>query len=298
MGKTQIIIFSLLCLSNSLSAQVVYDTIPEKPESLRILSGGGWYFPTFKNIDSQLNDHLKNIDFQNANYRSGTVVVSTIFGKNGKQLDTKIIKPLSPYCDSIAFNALSGLDNWVPAMSRAHFVDYELLYPIHFPNEENPEENYPYFSGFNDTPAEYESAKWKFDFYYSTDLNQKLPFSFQYLKDYIADELSDSTYVYLSEFGMPKKENRVKIEVVNRNAEKIPFLIRDPTKNWLLFYTQPQKKIYLEKEKKYQIIGFMPLNREAAILSIDNVEFENDTLFTPDFKYSTKPELLREINNF
>lgn len=124
-------VFLSLFLSISLSAQVVYDTLP-KEEELEI---GGLYFEeyfTFKDFEKQAQDYFDKVDFKAIDCYGRKVFVATTFGKDGIIKNTRILRAVSPTCDSIAFYFVDGLKDWLPGTIRNRPVSIDFVFPIVF----------------------------------------------------------------------------------------------------------------------------------------------------------------------
>jgi hypothetical protein len=63
----------------------------------------------FKDFKTQASAYFHKVNFNNIDCYGKRVFVSTIFGKDGKVKNTRIIKSANPICDSIAFNFICGL---------------------------------------------------------------------------------------------------------------------------------------------------------------------------------------------
>ncbi|MGV8091798.1 MAG: hypothetical protein AB2L24_08035 [Mangrovibacterium sp.] len=123
-------ILILLLLTINLSAQIVYDTIPDNEA---IFGGHGWdELVIFKDFKTQTLKYFDNVNFNNIDCYGKKVFVSTIFGKNGELKNTRIVKSASPICDSIAFYFVNGLKDWLPGLARGKFVDMPFRFSNHF----------------------------------------------------------------------------------------------------------------------------------------------------------------------
>jgi len=313
--KNIILIFLLLTIN--LSAQIVYDTIPDVEYEI----SGQWWEELFifKDFEKQELTYFDKVDFENLDCYGERVFVSTIFGKNGDLKNTKIIKSANPTCDSIAFCFVNGLKDWLPGLVRGKFVDIPFIFPITFDSLAINERYAKSDMFFNATEGEFNKRKEYFDFFYS-NISQKIINDFTYFYEYLAEKLSgDSLYIYCSEYTRPKRKNRVKIDLNNENRDSINFIIYYPDKprfvnyalakeRWILYWDKntwqvtpnftPAKKngtIYLEKNKKTMLIGFVLGKEEPTLAIYNSIIFKNDTILKFDFKQFEKMDLLNEI---
>ena len=314
--QSNILLMFLLLTLNS-TAQIVYDTIPDNEV---VFGRHGWdEFFIFKDFNTQTQNYFEKVDFENIDCYGEKVFVETIFGKNGKLKNTRIVKSASPICDSIAFDFVSGLQDWLPGMQRGKFVDIPFVFPIRFDSLEIKDRFTKTNVFFNATESEFNKRKVYFDFFYSNS-SQKIINDFTYFYKYLAEKLSnDSIYIYCWEYTKPKKRNRVKIELNNENTDSLNFIVYYPDnprfinyisakERWIFFWDKqkwqltpnftPVKKngaIYLEKNKKTMLIGFVRGKEEPKLAIYNNIVFENDTVLHLDFKEYEKKDLLNEI---
>jgi hypothetical protein len=122
---TPILLLTLLTLATSLSAQIVYDTIPAIYNEDDVVFGGHYWEKAFifKDLKTQTLNYLEKVDLNNIDCKDKRVIVSTVFGKNGELKNTKIVKSGGPVCDSIAFYYVDGFKDWLPGLMRSKFVD-------------------------------------------------------------------------------------------------------------------------------------------------------------------------------
>jgi len=308
-----------LLLTINLSAQIVYDTIPDNEV---VFGGHGWdelFF--FKNFHTQTLKYFENVDFENLDCYGEKVFVYTIFGENGELKNTKIVKSASPICDSVAFWFVNGLKDWLPGLARGKFVDIPFVFPINFDSLEIKDRYAKTYVFFNVTEKEFEKRKVYFDFIYSNS-SQKIVNDFAYFYKYLAEKLSgDSLYIYCWEYTKPKKKNRVKVELSNENKDSINFTIYYPDNHRSINYISAKEKgilywdknkwaiipnltpakkngiIYLEKNKRAMLIGFVKGKDEPKLAIYKNIIFKNDTIINLDLKLYEKDELINEIKN-
>jgi len=310
-----LLIFFLITVD--LSAQIVYDTIPDNEIAI-----GGQYWEellVFKDFDIQALTYFDRVDFKNLDCYGKTVVVSTIFGKNGELRNTSIVKSASPNCDSVAFHFVNGLKNWIPGLVRGEFVDIPFIFPIKFDSLET-KNIYTKAHGFlNTTQEKFEKRKEYFNFIYSTS-SQKIVNDFTYFYKYLTEKLSnDSLYVYHFEYTRPNKKNRIRVELSNENTDSVNFIIYYPEnprlinyilakERWIFYWDKyrwgitpnftPAKKngtIYLEKNKKMILLGFVSGKEEPTLAIYNNIIFKRDTIINLTFKQYEKKDLLNVI---
>ena len=310
-----LLIFFLITVD--LSAQIVYDTIPDNEIAF---SGQYWEeFFVFKDFDIQASTYFDRVDFKNLDCYGKTVVVSTIFGKNGELRNTSIVKSASPNCDSIAFDFVIGLKDWLPGMARGKFVDIPFVFPIRFDSLEIKDRFTKTKAFFNATEIEFNKRKEYYDFFYSNS-SQKIINDFTYFYKYLAEKLSsDSLYIHCWEYNRPKKRNSVKIKLNNENTDSINFIIyysENPRiinyilakERWIFYWDKyrcgitpnftPAKKngtIYLEKNKKMILLGFVSGKEEPTLAIYNNIIFKSDTIINLTFKQYEKKDLLNVI---
>ena len=306
-----------MLLTINLSAQIVHDTIPDKDVAFVRHGWDELFF--FKDFHTQAQKYFENVDFENLDCYGAKVFVSTIFGKNGELENTKILKSASPICDSIAFNFVNGLKDWLPGLTRGKFVDIPFIFPISFDSLDIKDKYLKTDVFFNATEDEYYKRKEYFDFFYSNS-SQKVINDFTYFYKYLAEKLSsDSLYVYYWEYTRPQKKDRVKIEFSKENTDSINFIIYYPEnprsinyisakERWIFFWNKnkwqvtpninPPKKngtLYLEKNKKTLLIGFGSGKEEPKLAIYNNIIFSSDTILNLDFKQYNKNDLMNII---
>lgn len=306
-----------MLLTINLSAQIVYDTIPDDEV---VFGGLGWDETfIFKDFDNQTLKYFKNIDFKQLDCYGGKVFVSTIFGKNGELKNTRIIKTVSPICDSIAFHFINGLKDWLPGLQRGRFVDIPFVFPITFDSLEIKNRYGKANVFFNATAKEFNKRKEYFDFVHSNS-SQKIINDFEFFYKYLAEKLSrDSGYVYCWEYARPKKKNIVKVEPRNENKDCISYIIYYPDNprflnyilakekgilywdkyNWAITpnFTPAKKNgtLYLEKDKPTMLIGFIAGKEEPKLAVLNYMVFKNDTVLDLHLQHYKKDEMFSEI---
>lgn len=317
MKRRRNILLILLLLTINLSAQIVYDTIPDDEITF---GGHSWEeLFVFKDFKTQALTYFDKIDFENLDCYGEKVFIETVFGKNGELKNTRIVKSASSICDSIAFNFVNGLKDWLPGIQRGKFVDIPFVFPITFDSLEI-KDRYAKANGFfNATADEFDKRKEYFDFIYSSS-SQKVINDFELFYKFLAEKLSgDSGYVYCWEYTPPKKKDRVKIDLNKENSDCINFVIYYPEnprsinyisakERWIFYWDKnkwqitpnikPAKKngtLYLEKNKPTMLIGFIEGNEEPKLAIYRNIVFKNDTVLNLDLKPYEKNEMLHEI---
>jgi hypothetical protein len=319
MKKRNLTLLIFLLLTISLSAQIVYDTIPDNDDEV-VFGGLGWDETfIFKDFDNQTLKYFEKCNFKQLDCYEETVFVSTTFGKNGELKNTRIIKSVSPICDSIAFHFVNGLKNWLPGLQRGRFVDIPFVFPITFDNSKIKDRYAKANSFFNVTVEDFDKRKEYFDFVYSNS-SQKIINDFEFFYKYLAEKLScDSGYVYWRESDRPKKRNRVKVEPRNENKNCINYIIYYPDNPRIINYIMAKEKgilywdkykwaitpnftpakkngtLYLEKDKPTMLIGFIAGKEEPKLAIYKNIVFENDTVMDLHLKLYEKNEMLNDV---
>jgi hypothetical protein len=307
----------LLLLTINLSAQIVYDTIPDDEV---IIGGQDWEeLFVFKDFKTQALSYFENIDFENIDCSGERVFVETIFGKNGELQNTRIIKSASSICDSIAFNFVNGLKDWLPGLQRGKFVDIPFIFPFTFDSLKIKDRYAKGYEFFNTTEEEFDKRKEYFDFVYSSS-SQKIINDFEFFYKFLAQKLGgDSLYIYCWEYSTPKMKERVKIDLNKEDSDYINFIIYYPEntrsinyisakERWIFYWDKnkwqitpninPPKKngrLYLEKNKKTTLIAFVSGKEEPKLAIYKNIIFSSDTILNLDFKQYKKTDLMNEI---
>ena len=292
MNRSRNILLIFLLFPINLSAQVIYDTIPKMEEEL---NGVPEEFVIFKDFTTQALAYFDKIYFEDINCYGKKVFVSTIFGEDGKIKNTSIIKSVNPICDSIAFYFVDGLKDWLPGLQRGKFVDIPFTFSITFDREIIMKRNYEIF--FYVTEEEYEKRKEYFDFFYSTQYEQKIINDFDFFKKYLAGIFRDSRYVYiLSNYRLKKKES---VELYfNPPIDKLAYLlVRDGEKDWLLYeYSLKKNKVRIPKNKNLFLIIFK--EGTVPLLQTEIIHADNDTIIDLKLDNYSKGRLLDDIKSY
>lgn len=282
-----------MMLTINLSAQIVYDTIPD--DELKI--GGHWWEKLFifRNFENQISTYFDKVNFEDLNCYGERVIVSTIFCKNGELKDTKIVKSASPICDSLAYNFVSGLKDWLPGLARGKFVDIPFVFPITFDSIEIKNRYSKPDAFFNATEEEYSKRKEYFDFVYSEQ--EEIINDFDFFKKYIAETLSKTKYVYiLTEYKLNREES-ILLEFNFPKNKAIHLLVRDPQKDWILYeYSLKKTKIRIPKGKHLYLLLYK--EGDTPLLQTITIHSEKDTTIDLNLEEYTKGRLLDEINKF
>jgi len=317
MKRRRNILIILLLLRINLSAQIVYDTIPDDEV---IIGGHGWEeLFVFKDFKTQVLTYFDKIDFENFDCYGEKVFVETVFGKNGELKNTRIVKSANSICDSIAFNFVNELKDWLPGIQRGRFVDIPFVFPITFDSLEIKDKYVKAYGFLNATAEEFDKRKKYFDFVYSKS-SQKVINDFELFYKFLAEKLSgDSLYVYCWEYTKPKRKDRVKINLNRESSDCINFIIYYPEnprsinyifakERWIFYWDKnkwqlipnlnPPKKsgtVYLEKNKKTMLIGYVSGKEEPKLAIYKNIIFSSDTILNLDLKKYNKNDLMNEI---
>ncbi len=295
MKRKSYILLIFMLLTINLSAQIVYDTIPDDDI---VFGGHGWdELFIFKDFQTQTHNYFKNVDFKNIDCYEEKVFIETIFGKNGELKNTIIVKSASPICDSIAYNFVSGLKGWLPGLARGKFVDIPFVFPITFDSVKIKERYSRPDIFFNATDEEYKKRKEYFDFVYSEQYEEKIINDFDFFKKYMTEIFRDSQYVYiLTEYKLNRKES-ILLEFNIPKSKSTHLLVRDPQKDWILYdYSLKKTKIRVPKDKNLFLLfykeGITPLLQTMTVNS------DKDTTIKLELEEYTKGRLLDEINKY
>ena len=314
MKKYTCILILLLTITTTLSAQIVYDTIPDMYNEDDIVFGGLYCEKAFifKDLKTQTLNYLKTIDLNDIDCKDKRVIVSTVFGRNGKLKNTKIVKSGGPVCDSIAFYYVDGFKDWLPGLMRSRFVDISYIFPFYFDNEFKSRltNMADYFTASAD---EYSLRETYFNFI-NSDSSHKIINDFTFFNKYLADKLSnDDTYVYNWEYDRPANKNCIKIVLNNDIKDSISFIIYHPDRPSVLYYIpakergiiywdnweikpnfSPAKKngiLYLEKDIRTTLIGFIEGKEEPKLAIYKDIIFSRDTVINLDLKVYKKKSI-------
>lgn len=294
MKKGNNILLVLLLLTINLSAKIVNDTIPDNEV---VFGGHGWdELFVFKDFNNLALTYFNNVDFNNIDCYGEQVFVSTIFGKNGKLKNTRIVKSASPICDSIAFNFVNGLKDWLPGLAGGKFVDIPFTFPINF-DSLVIKDRYSKLVFFNATLEEYSKRKEYLDFVYSNNYEQEIINDFDFFKKYMAEAFQDSKYInILTDYKLKRKES-IGLVINAPKRKYTHLLVRDPQKDWIIYeYNLKKGKVRVPKGKKLFLIiyeeGITPLLQTKIIFS------EKDTVIDLKLENYTKGKLLDEIKKY
>ena len=285
MKRRNNILLIFLLLTMNLSAQIVYDTVPDNED---MIDGPEW---------ENLLKYFDKVDFKNLDCYGEKVFVSTIFGKNGKLEKTKVVKSASPMCDSIAFNFVNGLKNWLPGLARGKFVDIPFVFPITFDSVKIKKMYSKPNIFFNATDEEYSKRKEYYDFVYSEQYGGKIINDFDFFKNYIAEVIRDSQYVYiLTDYKLKRKESII-LKFNNDKSKFIHLLIRNSQKEGILYeYELKKGKVRIPRNRHLFLIFYK--EGTPPLLQTMTISAEKDTTIDLRLKNYTKGKLLDEINKY
>lgn len=281
----------LILFATSLTAQVKYDTIPSKNDELGLM-----YFEesfVFKDFSSQASSYFREIDFSKINCLGKKVFVSTVFGKDGKIKDTKILKSVSPNCDSIAFYFIDGLTDWLPGLGGGKFVDIPYTFPITFDTTTMKDR---WSKVFSVSDIEYEKRKAYFDFVYSTQTDQKIISDYRFFKKYVATMLEKNKHTFiLTDYRLKRKEC-IKLQFNLPKNKHTHLLIKDPQKDWILYdYTLNKKKVRIPKDHCLLLVAYQEGN--PPLLETKQIWAKKDTVLNLQLEEYTKKQLINELKN-
>lgn len=295
MNRHNNILLLFLLLTMNLSAQIKYDTIPDNEF---VFGGHGWdELFIFKDFHTQTQKYFENVDFENIDCYGEKVFVETIFGKNGELKNTRIVKSASPICDSITFNFVNGLKDWLPGLVKGKFVDIPFVFPITLDSVAIKNKYLKPDIFFNASDEEYFKRKEYFNFFYSDKYNQKIINDFDFFKNYMAETFRDSQYVHvLTDYKLKRNESIVLEFNITKN-KYTHLLVRDSHKDWIIYeYSLKNGKVRIPRDKKIFLIlyteGTTPLIQTMMISS------EKDTTINLELEEYTKGRLLDEIKKY
>ena len=290
--KHKVILLIYLFFQTNISAQVIYDTIPDNE-----LTVGGSAFEEmfiFKDFDIQVLTYFDKVDFENINCYGEKVFVSTIFGKDGKLKNTNIVKSANPICDSIAFYFIDGLKDWLPGLNRGRFVDIPFTIPITF-DSVVIKNRYSKYKLFTATEEEYKKRKEYFDFAYSIQYEQKIINDFDFFKRYLADFIRDNRYVYILSDYKFKKRECVELRFNPPNNKFTYLLVGDREDDWLLYeYSLKKNKVRVPRNKKLLLIIY----KEGTTPLLQTEIINDDTIIDLKLENYSKGRLLDEIKKY
>jgi len=289
-------ILLLTLLSSNAIGQIVYDTVPSVVEI-------GGFVPeemmVFKNYDDLVITSTPMPDIPSHFPHNGTVYVSTVFGKNGKMKDTKIVRSVNPIFDSVAFYKIHNLQGWLPGTLRGKFVDIQATFPIEFENDSiiNTDRIAKSFSE-QISEEKFKKRKDLFDFIYSDNPNQPIISDYKAFEYYLVNYYSDSCYVYLSEYSWPRLRNAVIIKT-NLSSKDDKLILKDHEYKNRLFEIKHPKRVILEKNKEYIAIAFRYLEDENhPVLSIKRIHVSDKSEIVFEFQNYNKLQLINELNKY
>ncbi len=293
MKKQTTLLFIFLMFIVHVSAQVVYDTIPDK--ELRI--GEQWWEKTmiFKDFEHQALQYFNQVDFKNLDGYGKTVFVSTVFGKNGALKDTRVIKSENPRCDSIAYYFVSGLKDWLPGLSNGRFVDVPFTFSIVFDSVKIKDMySVSNVSFFTSTDEEYAKRKMYFDFVYDEQYDREIINDFDFFKKYVAEILSSQYLHILTDYRL-KREESIRLTFSIHRDKALHVLVWDEQKEHVLYdYNLYKKKIRVPKDKKLFLVFYK--EGETPLLQTMTIHPHEDMTVRVALKPYTKGRLLEEIN--
>jgi len=295
MKRRNHLLLIFLMLTTNLSAQIVYDTIHD----VQLEIGIQWWEELFifRNFENQEMTYFDKVDFKNLDCYGEKVFVSTIFGKNGELKNTRIVKSASPICDSIAFNFVNGLKEWLPGLARGKFVDIPFVFPVTFDTVVIKDRYSKSDVLFNAIDEEYTKRKEYFDFVYSEKYEEEIINDFQFFKKYLAETFRERQYVYILAENKLKRKESILLEINIPKSKSTHLLVRDRQKDWILYeYNLKRTKIRVPKDKNLFLLfykeGITPLLQTMIINS------GKDTTIGLELEKFNKGRLLDEVNKY
>ena len=273
--------------------QVIYDTIPDD-----ILEIGG-FFPdemmVFKDSGSLIYENCQIKDLP-ANYQQkGSVIISTVFGKNGLLLDTKVVMSINPIYDSIAFYRIQSIDGWMPGMLRGKFVNIPVILPIQFENGSIVNSN-RLLSVFGKyvSEEEYSNREKIYDFLHSEEPSQSITSNDYIFKYFLANHLNENGTAFIDNYTRPNLFKSAYIKTNLSSKEDILYIISKNHKYRIEENKYP-KRILLEKGKDYLLIAFKKTNGKQPQISIKSIDISKRMDINFKFEYYDKTRLIKEL---
>jgi hypothetical protein len=292
------LIWTFIIVSANLLGQVVYDTIPKKDY---IFGGDIFEKPVvFRNFSGQFRENFIKIDFNKFPEKTGRVIVSTTFTKNGYIENTRIVKSINPYFDSIAFYSVSNLKDWLPGMRRGKFVDIDMTFPINFSSDllKLKELEKGFDDLFKTTESEFKSRQNYFDFCNSNSEDQMIINNFEYFTNFIADNLSDSCFTYVFKYSRQDVDRKCRTKIILSNSNDSKLILINPHKKNIIYTTQNKSKLYLNKNIEYVLIAFKDVGTDNPKLAIKHIETRKINVFSLEFNSMTKKDFINELSKF
>ena len=298
MKVKQFLIWTFILATTNLFGQVVYDTIPEK----NYVFGGSVFekLITFRNFSDQFRKNFISIDFNKLPEKTGRVIVSSTFTKNGKIENTRIVRSLNPYFDSIAFYSISNLKDWLPGMRRGEFVNIDMTFPILFSSDLKKINEFE--KAFNDifktTESEFQSRQDYFNFCNSDSESQTIINNFEYFTNFIADNLSDSSFTYVYKYSKQDVDRKLRTKIILSNSNDCKLILINPNKKNTIYTAKSKSKLYLNKNNDYVLIAFKNLGTDNPKLAINHIETRKQNEFFLEFNILTKKDFIYELSKF
>lgn len=290
------ILFALILASN-LNAQVQYDTIPSDYYGSPHVYEHPVYFP---DMGKQLSENIKCPENCNCN---GRIIVSTIFGRDGKIKENKIIRSSGNITlDSIAYYATLKLHSWLPAMDNGRFFDEKFIYPIVFKcNDTIQSVLYPDSLNINPFPLKEIKRRKEYIDFYNSDENTLIDVDFYSFKgltaDYISKSVREIYYISKGYVSLRKKERYT--FKIQSNVQDVKFILvenrtgkagyKDVMANEIKI---KKDMVYLIRNRTYTLIGYSEKDKKIAM---HNIETDADKSIFMDFKTYTKKEYYNEL---
>ncbi len=293
-----ILIWTLIIFTTNLFGQVVYDTIPEK----NYVFGSDIFekLIVFRNFSDQFCENFINIDYNKLPEKTGRVIVSSTFTKRGKIKNTRIVRSLNPYFDSIAFYSIYNLKDWLPGMHRGKFVNIDMTFPILFSSDLKKINEFE--KGFNDifktTESEFQSRQDYFNFCNSDLESQTIINNFEYFTNFIADNLSDSCYTYVYKYSKQDVDRKFRTKIILSNSNDCKLILINPNKKNIIYTTKSKSKLYLNKNNDYVLIAFKNLGTDNPKLAIKHIGTKKLNEYSLEFNIMTKKDFIYELSKF
>ena len=298
MKVKQFLIGTFILATTNLFGQVVYDTIPEK----NYVFGGSVFekLITFRNFSDQFRKNFISIDFNKLPEKTGRVIVSSTFTKNGKIENTRIVRSLNPYFDSIAFYSISNLKDWLLGMRRGELVNIDMTFPILFSSDLKKINEFEkaFKDIFKTTESEFQSRQDYFNFCNSDSESQTIINNFEYFTNFIADNLSDSSFTYVYKYSKQDVDKKLRTKIILSNSNDCKLILINPNKKNTIYTTKSKSKLYLNKNNDYVLIAFKNLGTDNPKLAIKHIGTKKLNEYSLEFNIMTKKDFIYELSKF
>ena len=286
----------VLCISFHAEGQVVYDTIPN--DTIFI---GGLYpdkMMVFRDSSSLIYKNCQ-IESLPANYqRNGSVIIETTFGKNGILIDTKVVRGINPIYDSIAFDRIQSINDWMPGMLRGRFVNIPVTLPVQFENGAivNSTRLISAYGSFI-SEEEYFIRKKIFDFLNSEEPNQPITSNDYIFKYFLSNYFKKNGNAFVHKYSLPNIFKSVYVKTNLNSKEDILYIISE-NYSYSIEENKHPKNFMLEKDKNFILIAYKRIKGNQPQISIMPIDASKRFIIEFEFKDYSKTQLIKEIEKY